>query len=130
ILGARILFVDDEPEIRSLGEQFLRAEGFTRIDLAKDGQEAINLFTKTKHDVVIADILMPKKNGIEVLGYVKILSPHSQVIIITGHADKDAAIAAMKLGAYHFVEKPIEFDALIKVIRQSIELKLLFDQKT
>jgi CheY-like chemotaxis protein len=130
ILNAQILFVDDEPGIRSLGGEFMRTEGFTHIDLAKDGQEAITLFTEKKHDVVITDIVMPKRNGIEVLGYVKILSPHSQVIIITGHADKDAAVAALRLGAHRLIEKPIDFSALNKIIRQAMELKLLFDQKT
>jgi DNA-binding response OmpR family regulator len=129
IVKAQILFVDDEPGICRLGEEFLRADGFTHIDIVKDGQEAIRLFTEKKHDVVITDIVMPKRNGIEVLGFVKILSPHSQVIIITGNADKDAAVAALKLGAYHFIEKPIDFGGLMKIIRNAIELKMLFDQK-
>lgn len=129
ILNAQILFVDDEPEICTLGLEFMRAEGFTNIDVSKDGQEAIAAFTEKRHDVVITDIVMPKRNGIELLGYVKILSPHCQVIIITGHADKDAAVAALKLGAYQLIEKPINFEALIKTIRQAVELKLLFDHK-
>lgn len=129
ILNAKILFVDDEEEIRKVSKEFIMDEGFRDVDFARDGEEGIELFTKKKHDIVITDIVMPKKNGIEVLKYVKILSPNSQVVIITGHADKDSAVAALKLGAYHFIEKPIDFAEMIKVMRQAVELKLLFDQK-
>ena len=129
ILGAKILFVDDEEEIRKLGEAFIRSEGFINVDIAENGKEAIKYFNEKKHDIVITDVVMPKKNGIEVLRYVKILSPNSQVIFITGYADKRSAVAAVKLGAFDYIEKPINFQELLKIIRRAVELKFLFDER-
>jgi DNA-binding NtrC family response regulator len=78
--------------------------------------------------VVILDIMMPKRNGIEVLRHVKAVSPSSQVIIVTGNADKDSAIAAVKLGAYDYIEKPFELDAIVLTTKRAIEKKLLLDE--
>jgi DNA-binding response OmpR family regulator len=129
ILGARILLVDDEVEICNLGKEFLNNEGFVHVDIATDGKEAIKRFTEKKHDVVVSDIVMPKKNGIELLRYIKILSPNSQVIMITGYAEKRSAIASIKLGAFDFIEKPIDFRTLPQIIRKAIELKFMLDDK-
>jgi CheY-like chemotaxis protein len=129
ILGSKILFVDDEEGIRNLGEEFLKREGFVVVETSKDGQEAIDLFTARKHDVVVTDIVMPKKNGIELLKYVKILSPNTQVVIITGNADKNSAVAAVKLGAFEYIEKPIDFVELNQVIRRAAEMKHVLDER-
>jgi CheY-like chemotaxis protein len=129
ILQARILIVDDEQEIRALGKEFLNSEGFTNVDTAADGKEGIKRFTEKKHDVIVTDIVMPKKNGIELLRYAKIVSPNSQVIMITGYADKRSAIAALKLGAFDFIEKPIDFKALPQLVRKAIQLKYMLDDR-
>ena len=121
--------MDDEEDIRKIGEIFIKGEGFTNLDIAKDGKEAIDCLTEKKHDVVITDNIMPKKTGIDIFNYVKILSPNSQVIIITGYADKSSMDAAVKLGAYNYIEKPIKFQALLKTIRKAVELKFLLDEK-
>lgn len=129
ILGAKILLVDDEENIRRLGEIFIKGEGFANLDIAKDGEQAIDCFTVKKHDIVITDNVMPKKTGIDVLNYIRILSPNSQIIIITGYPDKSSMDAAFKLGVYDYIEKPIKFQALLKTIRKAVELKFLLDEK-
>jgi len=129
ILEAKILIVDDEVEICSLAKEFLEDEGFTRVDTAANGREAIDLLNKKKHDVVLTDIVMPKKNGIELLRYTKILSPNSQVIMMTGYSDKRSAIAAIRLGAFDYFEKPIDFKELPQTVRKAIELKLMLDNR-
>ena len=129
IYDARVLMVDDEESILKIGYEILKDEGFKDVDTASNGSEAISLFNEKKHDVVITDLVMPKKNGIELLKYVKIKSPHSQVIIITGNSDKNSAIAAVKLGAYDYIEKPINFEILPKTISRAVELKFILDNK-
>jgi DNA-binding response OmpR family regulator len=129
ILDSHILIVDDEIEICNLAKEFLEMDGFTQVDIATNGKEAIDLLNKKKHDVVVTDIVMPKKNGIELLRYTKILSPNSQVIMITGYADKRSAIAAIKLGAFDFIEKPIDFKTLPQTVRKGVELKCMLDDR-
>ncbi len=129
ILGAKILIIDDEKEICSLSEEFLRTEGFSDITIVGDSERAIEHFTERRHDVVVTDIVMPKKNGIEILKYVKTVSPNSQVIIVTGHADTNTSIAAVKLGAFNYIEKPIDFVALCEDVKRAVEMKLMLDEK-
>ncbi|MBN2225013.1 MAG: response regulator [Deltaproteobacteria bacterium] len=128
IVDSRILIADDEAEISNIISETLSAEGFTHIDSAADGQQAIGMFNDKKHDVVILDIMMPKRNGIEVLRHVKAVSPSSQVIIITGNADKNSAIAAVKLGAYDYIEKPFELDTIVLTTKRAIEKRLLLSE--
>jgi len=123
--GANVLIVDDEDEIVKIITECLSAEGFTSLDTAHDGQEAISKFNKIKHDLVIIDIVMPKAGGIEVLRHVKALSPESQVIIVTGNADKSSAITAVRLGAYDYIEKPFDLFSLARVVKRAIEKRML-----
>ncbi len=129
IINSRILVADDEADIIAVITEALSGEGFVNIDSASDGQKAIGAFNEKKHDVVILDIMMPKKNGIEVLRHVKAISPSSQVIIITGNADKSSAIAAVKLGAYDYIEKPFELDTIILTTKRAIEKRLLLSEE-
>lgn len=129
VFEAGVLLVDDTPEVVSIGQEFLLTEGFKNVDTAKNGAEAVQLFDSKRHDVVVTDIVMPEKNGIEILKYVKIRSPHTQVIIITGNSDKNSAIAALKLGAYDYLEKPIDFEVLPKTVSRAVELKFILDNK-
>jgi len=128
IFNTNILVVDDEPEIRKAIKSYLEDEGFLNIDIAENGEEAIKNFEKRGHDVIIVDIVMPKKNGIEVLREIKSISPNSQVIIITGNADKDSAIAAVKLGAFDYIEKPFDYDLISRVVKKALEKRLLLNK--
>jgi DNA-binding NtrC family response regulator len=123
--GSHILIADDEDEIISIITECLIDEGFTSLDTAHDGQEAIDKFNSLKHDCVIVDIVMPKISGIEVLRHVKAISPESQVIIVTGNADKNSAIAAVRLGAYDFIEKPFDLFSLARIVKRAVEKRLL-----
>jgi DNA-binding NtrC family response regulator len=129
VLGAKILIADDELHIRNAIREYLAQDGFSSIDLAENGQQAIEDFSAKRHDVVIVDIVMPKKNGIEVLKEIKARSPNSQVVIITGNADKDSAIAAVRLGAFDYVEKPFDFGALTRTVHKAIDKKILLDRR-
>lgn len=123
--GAHILIADDEEEIVKIVTECLTGEGFTSLDTAHDGQEAITKFNEVRHDLVIVDIVMPKASGIEVLRHIKAISPESQVIIATGNADKSSAITAVRLGAYDYIEKPFDLFALARIAKRAVEKRML-----
>jgi len=126
--GVKVLIVDDEVEIIAVIAEYLEGEGFNNLDTANNGEEAIKKFNKKEHDVIVTDIVMPKKSGIEVLRHVKAISQNSQVIIITANADKNSAITAVKLGAYDYIEKPLDLGVLSRIVMRAIEKKLLLDK--
>ncbi len=128
ISGAKILIVDDEKEIVEVIKECLEYEKFIYVDTVNDGEEAIRKFNEYMHDVVIVDIVMPKKSGIEVLKHVKAISKNSQVIVITANADKDSAVTALKLGAYDYIEKPLDISTLSRIVKRAVEKKLLLDK--
>ncbi len=128
IFGSKILIVDDESNIIKIITECLEGEGFTNLYSAEDGEKAVDMFNEHIHDLVIVDIVMPKKTGIEVLRHTKAISKNSQVIIITANADKDSAIKAVKLGAYEYIEKPFDLDSLSMVVKRAVERKLLLDE--
>jgi DNA-binding NtrC family response regulator len=131
LFGAKVLIVDDKVGVVTVIKEYLEWEGFNNLDTAKDGEEAIKKFNKKKHDVVVADIVMPKKSGIEILRHVKAVSENSQVIIITANADKDSAITALKLGAYDYIEKPMmDLGILSRIVLRAVEKKLLLDKNS
>jgi DNA-binding NtrC family response regulator len=103
----RILIADDESGVRKVLEQVLRDDGF-HTKLATDGREALKLFEENPFPLVIADIVMPEMDGIELLHSIKALSPTTQVIIITSHASVETAVEAMRCGAYDYLFKPFE----------------------
>ncbi len=128
LIRAKILIADDEKEIINVLSDFLKSEHFTNLDTASDGDEAISKFNKGKHDLVITDIVMPKKSGIDVLRHVKAVSPNSQIVILTANANKDSAITAVKLGAYDYIEKPFNLEIISRIVKRAIEKKLLLER--
>jgi|GEM_PF-3130814 len=116
-----ILVADDENEIRTAVRQFLEMDGYKNVDEATNGREAVDLFTEKKHDLIIIDLMMPKMNGIQVLRHVRSISSRTQVIIITGNADKNSAIMAVKLGAFDYLEKPFDFEELSSSVSKALE---------
>ncbi|MBN1883688.1 MAG: response regulator [Deltaproteobacteria bacterium] len=117
----KILVADDENEIRSAIRQYLTMDGYKNIDEASNGREAVDLFTEKKHDLIILDLVMPEITGIQVLRHVRSISSRTQVIIITGNADKNSAIMAVKLGAFDFIEKPFDFRELSSSVSKALE---------
>jgi len=126
--GANILVADDEKNILDIIVNALDSDGFCNVDTVLNGEEAIESFNKKKHDLIITDIVMPKVTGMEILRHVKAISNSSQVIIITANANKDTAIAAVRLGAYDYIEKPFDLDTLQRITKMAIERKLLIDR--
>ena len=116
----KILIVDDEERVVQSIEGVLEDEGF-RVTLAANGEEAIELFQKEEPDVTLLDIWMPGMDGIEVLKRIKGISPECLVIMISGHATISTAMAAVKFGAFDFIEKPLSLDLLLMTIHRALD---------
>ena len=116
----KVLVVDDDERVVQSIAGVLEDEGF-RVTTARSGEEAIGMFKEEGPDVTLLDIWMPGMDGIEVLKKLKWMSPDCQVIMISGHATISAAMAAVKLGAFDFIEKPLSLDLLLMTIRRALD---------
>jgi len=124
----RILLVDDEKEFVDALSQRLELREFD-AKTATSGDEALNLIQKEAFDVIVLDVLMPGKDGIATLKEIKNLNPLAQVIMLTGHATVETAIAGMKFGAYDYLIKPTETAALVNKIQGAYKLKAEHDER-
>ncbi len=115
-----LLLIDDEPAIRRMMSLDLSSDGYEVI-CAEDGERGIGLFESHKPDLVVTDLKMPGKDGIEVLKHIKQKSPETEVIVITGHGDLDLAIKALQLRASDFITKPINGAALEVALDRAAE---------
>jgi len=116
----KVLIVDDEGRVVQSIAGVLQDEGF-QVATAESGEEAIGVVQKEDPDIVLLDIWMPGMDGIEVLKKLKWMSPDCQVIMISGHATISTAMAAVKLGAFDFIEKPLSLDVLLTTIRRALD---------
>lgn len=124
----RILIVDDEQDILDLLTAALKSEGYEVLS-ALDGAEGIKLFKKGKPDLIITDVKMPGKNGLDVLRAVKDSESDVDVIILTGHSDEVTAIDCLRNGAYDYLLKPLEeIDILFATIERAIAKRLLIQK--
>lgn len=119
----KVLIVDDEERVVQSVIGVLEDEGF-RVAAAKSGAEAIEAFQRENPDVTLLDIWMPGMDGIEVLKHFKGMVPDCQVIMISGHATISTAMAAVKLGAFDFIEKPISLDVLLMTIHRALDRQM------
>lgn len=115
-----ILVADDEGDIRDGAERILKRIGF-RVLKAARGDEAQKMVEAMRPDIVLLDLKMPGQDGLEVLKFIRQMDPRILVIIITGYATVEAAIEAMKRGAYDFIPKPFEPDQLRIVVNRTAE---------
>ena len=117
-----VLLVDDEKEfIKALAER-LEVRAFN-VETAFDGFEALSKIKEQDFDVVVLDVLMPGKDGIETLREIKSLRPLVNVIMLTGNATVETAIEGMKSGAYDYLMKPTETNDLVDKITKAYKIK-------
>ncbi len=119
-----ILIVDDEPTARENLERLLRTNGYETV-VAADGQEALQRLSEQEFEVVLLDIRMPGLSGMDVLRRVDTDHSDTSVIMITAVAEVDAAVEAMKLGAYDWVTKPFNLDDILFRIEKARERRYL-----
>jgi two-component system nitrogen regulation response regulator GlnG len=123
----KILVVDDEESIRWALRKALEREGY-RVVLASDGAEALARATESGIDLVLMDIKMPGSDGLETLTRIKEIHPNLPVIIMTAFGTLQAAVQAMKRGAYDHITKPFDFDELSILVRRAFEVHDLTEQ--
>jgi DNA-binding NtrC family response regulator len=116
-----VLLVDDEKDfVEALAER-LQLRDFN-VTIAFSGDEAIKLVEENGFDVIVLDVQMPGKNGVETLKEIKKIEHLSQVIMLTGHATVKTAIQGMKNGAFDYLMKPTDTDELIEMINKANQL--------
>src|SRR6056297_3741883 len=124
---AKILVIDDEKSIRDTLKEILEYEDH-QVDLAADGDEGLALFKENKYDIVLLDIKMPQKDGIEVLEEIFKINYEIPVIMISGHGNIDTAVESIKKGAYDFIEKPLDLNRLLVTIRNAMDKSTLITE--
>jgi DNA-binding NtrC family response regulator len=122
-----VVIVDDEEMVITSVRAFLSLETEYGIHGFTDPEEAARFLETNPVDVVVSDYLMPKMNGIQLLGKAKQLQPEAARVLLTGHADKQSAIQAInEVGLFQYLEKPWDNSQLLLVIQSAIEHTQLF----
>jgi DNA-binding NtrC family response regulator len=116
-----VLLVDDEKDFVDYLAERLQIRDFN-VTIAFSGDEAIKLVEENEFDVIVLDVQMPGKNGVETLKEIKSIEQLSQVIMLTGHATVKTAIQGMKNGAFDYLMKPTDIDELIVMMNNAYQL--------
>ncbi len=124
---SNILLVDDDQSFATALGRILNELGHTSV-WAVDGQDGLVKFNEGEFDLVIADLKMPRMNGIDFIREIKRRDKSAVVMVITGYADMHSAIDAMTLGAYDYIEKPVEIDKFRGALDRGLEKRRLITQ--
>jgi signal transduction histidine kinase len=124
---ARVLVIDDEEVVRDSCARVLRGDGHT-VAGAEDGNKGLTLFGEFRPDLVLVDLKMPGKTGMEVLEELQRTDPDVIKIVITGHGSVSSAVDAMKRGAYDFVPKPFSPDEISLTVARGLEKRRLLQE--
>ena len=117
--AGRILIVDDEAEIRESLETLLQLEGYTVV-VAENGREGLEQIRERAFDVVLLDLALPDKNGMDVLAEIRLLRAQQAVIMITAYGTVENAVRAMQSGATNFIQKPWDNEKLLADVRAAV----------
>ena len=115
-----ILVVDDEDSIRRTLREILEYEDYA-VEEAADGEEALDMAESNSYDLMLLDVKMPKRDGMEVLETLSDEQPGIPVVMISGHGTVETAVEATKLGAYDFIEKPPDLNRLLLTVRNALD---------
>jgi DNA-binding response OmpR family regulator len=115
-----ILIVDDDPKLRKTLTDILGVKGFDPISIAK-GREALRRIKGSAPNVALIDLKLDDMDGLELIKEIKVLSPSTECIVITGNASQESAVEAVNLGAYSYILKPYDVEQLLITINRAIE---------
>jgi len=118
-MKGKILIVDDEADLRAMLKSILQDD--YAVTLAEDAATLQKLYLQEAPDVILLDLKLPDANGLDLLPQIKKTWPETEVIVLTGEATFEAAVLATKRGAYHFINKPFDTQALQVTIDRAIE---------
>ena len=119
-----VLVVDDDAPIRDSLERILKRNGYA-IETAGDGESALEVIRHQPVNLILADLRMPKMDGLQLLKAAKILSPEIEVILMTAYGEVDTAVEAMQAGAFHFIQKPLKRSEILLTIARALEKQML-----
>ncbi|WP_306545954.1 sigma-54-dependent Fis family transcriptional regulator [Desulfobulbus sp.] len=122
----RILLVDDEEGLRSTLSLLLKNEGY-QVDAAAGHVDAIACLQTAHYDLAFVDIMLAGENGIDLLRDIKAISPSTQVVMFTGHPEVNSAVAAVRLGAFDYITKPVRKETLLLIARHALKNKEMHD---
>ena len=122
-----ILIIDDEPGIRLTLASILEDEKY-KVFTSEDALSGIETLKRETVDMVFLDVLLPKLGGIEALEKIRKEWPALEIVMISGHANIDMAVRAVKLGAFDFLEKPLSLDKVLTVCRNALAIKKLREE--
>ncbi|MDR3130069.1 MAG: sigma-54 dependent transcriptional regulator [Treponema sp.] len=123
----KILIIDDEPGIRRTLASILEDEDY-QVFTAGDALTGINILEKEPVNLIFLDVLLPNMGGLEALERIKKERPNIEVTVISGHANVDMAVRAVKLGAFDFLEKPLSLDKVLTVCRNALAIQKLREE--
>jgi two-component system, NtrC family, response regulator AtoC len=121
----RLAVVDDEAIVRQRLKQALNKEGY-RVETYASGEDFLQALAGAAFDLILLDVKLPGLGGMEILQQLKSRSPETEVILITGQASLDAAIEAVKKGAFHYVSKPFKLEVIRHLVQKALERKRLW----
>ena len=117
MIKARILVIEDDSALRDVLAEGLRTKGHDVL-LAGDGNQGLRVFAEERPDLVLTDLQMPGKKGIEVLRGIKKLEPEANVVVMTGYGSEETAVEALRGGAMNYLKKPVTFQDLDDVLER------------
>ncbi len=120
----RVLVVDDDPDVRRLVGVVLARQQLTVVEAAS-GNDAILLLSRDEFDVALVDVMLPDQSGLDILRWARGADVATEFIVLTGHADVETAVEAMRLGAYDFIAKPWKNAELTEIVAKAAEKKAL-----
>ncbi|GJE25869.1 sigma-54-dependent transcriptional regulator [Methylobacterium organophilum] len=120
----KVVLVDDEEMIRLTMEQTLQLAGLS-VETFASAEEALPAIGRDFPGVVVSDVRLPGRDGLELLADVRRRDPELPVVLITGHGDIAMAVSAMREGAYDFIEKPFVGEAFVEIVRRALEKRAL-----
>jgi len=123
----RVLVVDDEEVIRDVLGTLLTREGY-EVTAAATAGEAVSLFESDPHDIVLLDLMLPDRSGLEVLRDIRRRDPDAVVVFVTAYSSIEGAIDAMREGAFHYIPKPFQNEEVLLTVRKGTEARRLTEE--
>lgn len=118
-MGIKLVIVDDAPFIREAVRAFVKNTDIEFVGEASDGEEALAVVKKSKPDVILMDMVLPKKNGIEVTKEILEEHPEAKIVACSTEGQENLLIQALNAGCVNFVSKPFKSEDLLKAIRSA-----------
>jgi len=119
-----VLVIDDEPVLQDVLGSLLKSGGFGYLQ-ATTAEEGLRVLGEEEVDVVLLDLMLPDRSGLEILPEIKELDPHLPVVVITAYSSVESAIEAMRLGAFHYVPKPFKNEEVLHLVHRAAERRAL-----